>query len=110
MADFKSIEATPENIAKLQKVIREMDAAAQQAEDQIAALTRSIGVLLLQPDSGALRLHIDELCGLIDSAASETMNFINSEAEGAGANHIDEAGRARHGLLHDAARSSNHAH
>jgi hypothetical protein len=110
MAEFKSIEATPENIAKLQQVIRDMDATAQQAEDRILALTRAIGALLLQPDSGALRVHIDELCGLIDTAAFETMNFINSAAEEAGATHIDEAGLARYGRLHEAARQSNHSH
>lgn len=110
MAEFKSIEATPENIAKLQQIVNEMDAMAQSAQKQIEAMTEAIKLMLLQPDSGTRQNHINVLCQAINVAAFDAMNCINCEAEEAGANHIDEENRALFYRIHEAARSSNPAH
>ncbi|MFZ5525741.1 MAG: hypothetical protein ACOZE7_03700 [Pseudomonadota bacterium] len=74
MAQFKSIEATPQNIWKLQESLNSIDAATQDAKERIQALTAAIRLMVQQPDSGTLRLQISELCTAIDHAAFEAMN------------------------------------
>lgn len=106
MAQFKSIEATSQNIWKLQESLNSIDAATQDAETRIQALTAAIRLMVQQPDSGTLRLQISELCTAIDHAAFEAMNFVNSEAEQVGANFIDGKKRDFADRVHEASGNS----
>lgn len=104
MATFKFIEPSAAAITAMQNALNEADCIAQSAHEKIEAAVRSICLMLREPDSGSLRLHIKTLCELIDYHAFDATNTVNSIAEQHGANYIDERTRAEESLIHAAAR------
>lgn len=88
------LEATPENIRRLQAALQNADALAQEAENTIHALAESIKLLLQQPDSGGRRVLIASLADQIMHRSSESSDAINVDAEELHCNYIDEKGRA----------------
>ena len=104
MATFKFIEPNTETIKKLQIAFEEADCTTQGAEEKIKAATHAIKLMLKESDSGQQRLCIKTLCKLIEYHAFDVMNTVNSLAEEAGANHVNETSRAAEKLIYAAAR------
>lgn len=101
------VEASPENIQKLQAALERADGLAHEAHRAISALVEAIGVLLLQPDTGARREAVSTLAEQIDHRAFEASNEINAEAESLGCNYIDEKQRFTIDRMYAAARTTH---
>lgn len=104
MATFKFIEPTTDTIKKLQSAFNDADCVAQGAEEKIKAATHAIKLMLKEPDSGERRLCMKTLCEFIEHHSFDVMNAVNSFAEEAGANYVNETSRAEETLIYAAAR------
>lgn len=88
-------KATPE---QLRGVITDMDALAQGGFGQIASMARLALLALEQPGTYVSASSMDAIAGVlaaIKSKAEDIDNCINSMAEGAGCNCVDDAQRRR---------------
>ncbi len=74
----------------LAAALRNADASVQLAESKVTALVEGVKAMLLQPDSGLMRVAIAELCGQIRMHVNEAGNSINASAEQLGCSHVDD--------------------